>query len=325
MKFGWVYDRFFHRHRTDEAHPERAARLEVIVCELTEGGWLERMRPLAFGAAPVEVVGWTHEPAYVDLVRMACEHGFSFIGSSETRICPESFDVALLAVGGVVAACDAVMAGDVGRAFCAVRPPGHHAERDQAMGYCLFNNVAIATEYLIRRHEIKRAAIVDWDAHHGNGTQHLFEDRADVLYISIHENPQSLFPYTGYEHETGRGPGDGFTLNIPVKPGGGDSEYRLAFDKQIVPKLDSFAPEFVLISAGFDATQGDRASSLNLEPSSYGWMTRAVAEIADRHAHGRLVSVLEGGYDLTQLGQCVIEHVKAMLDEEPCPDANAKK
>lgn len=321
MSLGWIYDRFFHRHRTDEAHPERAARLEVIVSELAEGSWLGRMRPLVFGAAPVDVVGWIHEPAYVDLVRLACEQGFSFIGSSETRICPESYDVALLAVGGVLAACDAVMGGDVQRAFCAVRPPGHHAERDQAMGYCLFNTLAIAAEYLIRRHGIRRVAVVDWDAHHGNGTQHLFEDRADVLYISIHESPQSLFPGTGYEHEIGRGPGEGFTLNIPLRPGCGEREYRQAFEEHIIPKLDGFAPEFVLISAGFDAAQGDRASSLNLEPSSYGWMTRAVTEIAERHARNRLVSVLEGGYDLTRLGQCVIEHVRAMLDEVTYSDA----
>lgn len=322
MSVGWVYNQFFHRHRTEEAHPERAARLEVIVAELEEAGLLGRLRPLSFQPAPVEVLGWVHEPAYVDLVRIACERGFSFIGSAETRICPESYDVALLAVGGVLAACDAVAAGDVRRTFCAVRPPGHHAERDQAMGYCLFNNVAVGAEYVVRCHGIKRVAILDWDAHHGNGTQHIFEDRCDVLYASIHQAPQTLFPHTGYEWETGRGPGEGFTLNVPMKPGSGDGEYRRAFEQQILPKLDAFAPGFVLISAGFDALQGERACALNLEPSSFGWMTRAVTRIADRHAGGRLVSVLEGGYDLTRLGRCVAEHVRGLLEAGAESDAN---
>lgn len=315
MSVGWAYSRFFHRHRTDDAHPERAERLEVIVSELTQAGLLDRVTPLSFQPAPLPVVGWVHEPAYIDLVRVACEQGFGFIGSDETQLCPESYDVALLAVGAVLAACDAVMSGHVRSAFCAVRPPGHHAERDLAMGYCLFNNVAVAAEYLIRQHGLQRVAVVDWDAHHGNGIQHVFDDRPDVLYASIHQNPQSLFPGTGYEHEIGRGPGQGYTLNIPLKPGSGDREYRRVFEEQLIPKLDSYAPQFVLVCAGFDATQGDRASSLNLEPCSYGWMTRSLTESADRHAAGRLVSVLEGGYDLTRLGQCAAEHVRALLGE----------
>ncbi len=324
MDVGWVYSRFFHRHRTDDTHPEQAVRLEVIVSELAEAGLLARMRPLAFQPAPLETIGWVHEPAYVDLLRLACEQGFSFIGSPETKICPESYDAALLAVGGVLAACDAAMSGEAPRSFCAVRPPGHHAERDLAMGYCLLNNVAVAAEYLIRRHGLTRVAVVDWDVHHGNGIQHIFEDRRDVLYVSVHQTPQSLFPGTGYAHETGRGPGEGYTLNIPMKPGSGDRQYREAFDTQVFPKLDEYAPEFVLVSAGFDATAGDRVASLNLEPASFGWMTRTVVDIADRYAHGRLVSVLEGGYDLTRLGRCVIEHILALFDEDTNTDANRK-
>ena len=322
MAVGWVYDRFFHRHRTDETHPERADRLEVIVSELAEAGPLNRMRPLAFQPAPLEPICWVHEPAYVDLLRLACEQGFGFVGSSDTKICPESYDAALLAVGGVLAACDAAMSGEVPRSFCAVRPPGHHAERDLAMGFCLLNNVAIAAEYLIRRHGLTRVAILDWDVHHGNGIQHIFEDRRDVFYVSVHQTPQSLFPGTGYEREIGRGPGEGFTLNIPMKPGSGDREYHEVFDVQIFPRLDEYAPEFVLLSAGFDATRGDPIASLNLEPSSYGWMTQAIVEIANRYSHGRLVSVLEGGYDLTRLGQCVVEHVLALFDEATDSDAD---
>jgi acetoin utilization deacetylase AcuC-like enzyme len=315
MAVGWVYDRFFLRHKTDAAHPERPERLEVIVEELSRAGLLARMRPLTFGSASVEVLGWVHEPAYIDLVRMACEQGFSFIGTDETLIGPESYDAAVLAVGGVLAACDAVMAGTIRSAFCAVRPPGHHAERDRAMGYCLFNNVAVAAEYVIRRHGLKRVAILDWDVHHGNGTQHIFEERGDVLYISPHEGPQFLYPGTGYEMETGTGPGLGYTLNLPMRPGSGDREYRQAFTKKVIPKLEAFGPEFLLISAGFDAIAGDRISDINLEPGSFGWMTRDVAGIARKHCDGRLVSVLEGGYDLNSLGRCVAEHVQVLLDE----------
>jgi acetoin utilization deacetylase AcuC-like enzyme len=315
MTVGWGYDRFFLRHKTGSAHPERADRLKVIVDELDRVGLLARMQALSFQSARAEVLAGVHEPAYVDLVRLACEQGFSFIGSEETLIGPESYDVAILAVGGVLKACDAVMAGAIRSAFCAVRPPGHHAERDRAMGYCLFNNVAVAAEYLIRRHGVRRVAIVDWDAHHGNGTQHIFEQRSDVLYVSLHEGPQFLYPGTGYANEAGIGPGLGYTVNVPMRPGSGDGEYQQAFRDKVIPGLNAFAPELLLVSAGFDAVQGDRNSDLNLEPASFGWMTRELTAVARQSCAGRLVSVLEGGYDLNSLGRCVVEHVQALLDE----------
>jgi acetoin utilization deacetylase AcuC-like enzyme len=313
MKLGWIYDRRFGQHDTGPAHVERAERLEVIVAALVASGWRERLEPLPFRAATAAELALVHEPAYVDLVQMMCAEGFTFIGTQDTVIGPRSYDVAALAAGGVLAACDAVMAGRVRRAFCAVRPPGHHAETDRASGFCLFNHVALAAEHLVRHHGRSRIAVVDFDAHHGNGTQRIFESRRDVFYISLHERPATLpFPGSGEADETGRGAGQGYTRNVPLDAGSGDAQYRAALDAQVLPALDAYRPEFVLVSAGFDALMGDRVAHLSLEPPSYGWITARLVAAAERHAAGRLVSVLEGGYDLAQLGAAVVAHVAAL-------------
>jgi acetoin utilization deacetylase AcuC-like enzyme len=315
-RVGWVYHPFFLRHDTGTAHLESAVRLEAIAEALAGEKWPGRLQSIPFDPIGVETLAWVHEPAYVKLVQMACEQGMGFIGSEDTHVGRESFDVALLAVAGVAGGCSAVMAGDVGRVFCAVRPPGHHAGRAQASGYCLFNNTAIAAEYLIRTHDLERVAIVDWDVHHGNGTQQIFEERCDVLYVSLHEAPPYLFPYTGYAREGGVGSGKGFTLNVPMRPGSGDAAYRQAFSEKVIPRLDEFGPQFVLVSAGFDAARGDRTADIDLQPESFDWMTRELCDVADRHAEGRLVSVLEGGYEPSTLKRCVIEHVRAMWDTQ---------
>lgn len=317
MHCGWVYDPFFLRHDTGVGHPERPERLEAIVDALREAGLLPRMRSLTFGMAPVSALERIHEPAYVALVQLACEQGMTFLGDRETRIGPESCEAARLAAGGVLAACDAALAGEITRSFCAVRPPGHHAERDRAMGYCLFNHVAVAAEHLLRRHALRRVAIVDWDVHHGNGTQNIFDDRDDVLFISLHESPASMYPGTGFAGEVGTGRGAGFSRNVPMRPGSGDAEYRRAFAETVLPCLDAFAPQFLLVSAGFDAAADDRTAHINLDPASFAWMTNVLMDVADRHADGRLVSVLEGGYDLPSLGRCAVEHVRALLDRPP--------
>ncbi len=319
---GWVFHPFLRRHRTGPDHPERPERLDAILDALERSGLLARLEPLAFGPATFEDLTLVHEPAYVDLLRMACEHGFGFIGEPETRICPESFDAAALAAGGVLAACDAVMEGRVRRAFCAVRPPGHHAEPDRAMGFCLINHVAVAAEHLRRRRGVERVAVVDLDVHHGNGTQRAFEDRDDVLYISIHEHPLTLkYPGTGYPGETGRGPGRGFTLNLCVPHGADLSDYERALRDRVVPALERFRPGFVLVSTGFDAGCTEPVAHGNLTPGDFGRITRELVHAAEALCGGRVVSVLEGGYDLEGLARCAVEHVGALLEHGSDPDA----
>jgi acetoin utilization deacetylase AcuC-like enzyme len=311
-RIGWVYHPFFLRHDTGSAHPEHALRLEAVAEAMAELASLGEVESVPFDPIPVQTLEAVHEPAYIQLLQLACKEGMGFIGSEDTHICRESFDVALLAAGAVVGACDAVMTAKCERAFCAVRPPGHHAGRDQAMGFCLINNVAVAAEHMVVAQRLDRVAIVDWDVHHGNGTQQIFEARSDVLYISLHESPRYLFPYTGFETEEGVGDGRGSTLNIPMPPGSGDREYRQAFEDKVVPRLNAFEPQFVLISAGFDAARTDRVADIDLQPDSFSWMTRELVDVAKRHADGRLVSVLEGGYEPSTLKRCVTEHVLAL-------------
>ena len=275
---------------------------------------MPQLQSLAFSPATSQQLSLVHDPAYIDILRMLCEEGFTFVGDPETSICAASYDVAALATGGVLAACDAAVSGEIARAFCAVRPPGHHAEVDQAMGFCLLNHVAIAAEHLVRHHGLARVAIVDIDAHHGNGTQHFFESRGDVFYVSLHERPESLcFPGTGHRHEIGLGAGRGWTLNIPLDRGSGIQEYGHALRHKVVPALDAFRPDFILLSAGFDALMWDRVSNLSLEPSDFGPITEAIVRVADRYAQGRVVSVLEGGYDLGHLAPAVVAHLRALL------------
>jgi acetoin utilization deacetylase AcuC-like enzyme len=314
MSTGWVYHDAFLDHRTDSAHPERPERLAIIIAALDEAGLLQRMTAVPFNAADPATVALIHDPAYVGLVNLSCRKGIPFIGSTETYLCRRTYDVALLAVGGVIAACDQVMARSLDNAFCAVRPPGHHAGVDYAMGFCIFNNAAIAAEHLIRNHGIGRVAIVDVDVHHGNGTQQIFDSRADVLYVSLHGHPTSLFPGTGLDTDRGCAQGNGYTLNIPMFPGSDDAAYHEAFETRVLPRLDEFQPEFVLMSTGFDAVRDDEMAQIDLKPESFGWMTRALLNVASRHCGGRLVSVLEGGYTRQVLRASVVPHVSMLLD-----------
>jgi acetoin utilization deacetylase AcuC-like enzyme len=314
MRVGWIYDRLFREHDTGEHHVERAERLGVILDELHASGLDKRLQPLNFRTASADEIALVHDPAYVELVWRMCDAGFRFIGSRETALCQRSYDVAALAVGGVLAACDAVLAGTVDRAFCAVRPPGHHAESDQALGFCLFNNVAIAAEHLIRNRQLERVAIVDFDVHHGNGTQHIFEARDDVFYISLHERPGSLeFPGSGYAEERGFGPGAGRTLNVPLRRGSNGQDYLRVLAEQVLPALEDFRPQFLLLSAGFDALMRDNVSHVSVEAKEFEPITAELVRAVDGHTAARTVSVLEGGYDLGDLGKAVCAHLRGLL------------
>jgi len=208
-----------------------------------------------------------------------------------------------------------VMEGEIDNAFCAVRPPGHHAERDHALGFCYFNNVAVAARYLQQKWQIENIGIIDFDVHHGNGTQHIFEQDSSVFYYSIHEHPTFAFPGTGREFEFGSGPGYGYTKNIPVLPGQGDAEYTALVEENLVKDFERFQPGFVLVSAGFDGHEDDDMSDIKLTTEWYSWLMKRIMEIADRHCNGRIVSVLEGGYCLRRLPELARKHVAALLEE----------
>jgi acetoin utilization deacetylase AcuC-like enzyme len=251
-----------------------------------------------------------HTPRHVDRIEsVAPENGYVYL-DADTPMSPGSYRAALQAVGGTLAAIDAVMEGRIANAFCAIRPPGHHAEPTRAMGFCLFNNVAVAARYVQRRHHVDRVLILDWDVHHGNGTQAAFYDDATVLYVSLHQYP--WYPGTGSADERGDGAGEGYTLNVPLAAGRGDDEYLSAFDVRIAPAVRAFAPEFVLISAGFDAHRDDPLAMMNLTEAGYRAMTDAVLTWAAESAHGRIVSCLEGGYNLTALANSVETHVRTL-------------
>lgn len=314
MSTGLIYDDRFLNHDTGPDHPERPDRLRAITDRLKRNGLWDELVHLPFAPADREWIERIHSADYVDRVFEACAAQRQYIDTPDVAVGPESAAVAQLAAGGAIAAVEAVHRGDVTNAFCAVRPPGHHAERDRAMGFCLFNNIAIAAEYLIAAHGYERIAIVDFDVHHGNGTQHAFEDRANVLFVSLHEDPRYLYPGTGFAEERGAGPGEGHTLNVPLAPGSGDEHYRQVVEAQVLPRLADFAPQFVLVSAGFDASGADPLAHMRVTPAGFEWMTRQLADVAARHASGRLVSLLEGGYDLGALADSVARHVHVLRE-----------
>ncbi len=299
----FFYSATFLEHTPPAGHPERADRLKAIVTHLHDCGMMKSLVQREPRHAIENELLAVHLPSHIEFVRKICEQGGGLLDEGDTFTVRKSYDVATLAVGAVLSAIDAVIAKN-GSAFCAVRPPGHHAEHDRPMGFCLFNNVAVGVRNAQLKHGLKNIAILDWDVHHGNGTQHIFEEDPSVLYISLHQYP--FYPGTGARNETGKGDGKGYTLNIPL-PGGSDDEvYKRAFDDEVVPALSGFKPELLVISAGFDAHREDPLGGMLLTEESYGWMTRAVSGTAP------IVSVLEGGYNLDALARSVEQHLIAL-------------
>jgi len=311
---GYVYDDRYLLHDPGSWHPERPDRLKAIQARLKDSGILELLIQLKPYPAPLAWVERLHDPDYIRRFQDTCQGGQQIFEVQDCGISPESYEIALLAAGGVMAAADAIMGDKADNAFCAVRPPGHHAERARALGFCFFNNVALGVVYLLENFGLERVAIVDWDVHHGNGTQHLFEADPRVFYLSLHEDPQYCYPGTGYRREEGKGPGKGFTLNLPFPPHSGDEEYLEALRNEGLPRLRQFAPQFVMISAGFDAHAKDPLAQMHLTRSGYREMTRLVLDLAQESAGGRLITVLEGGYNLEVLEECVEDHLRILLD-----------
>jgi len=312
FKTGLIYHPDYLKHDTGPGHPERPARLEVILERLRESSLFDHLLSLEPQPAPLQAVARNHAQEYIDHVREVCQRGPGLLDSGDTPVSSESYRVALLAVGGLLTAVDAVMAGKLDNAFCAIRPPGHHAECSHAMGFCLFNNVAIAARHLQQKHKLSKVLIVDWDVHHGNGTQHAFEDDPRVFYFSIHQFPH--YPGTGSRAEKGTGRGEGSTLNAPMPASSTHEDYVRVFREQLLPEALRFSPKFVLVSAGFDAHREDPLSAIQLSDETYEEMTRIVMQIAGKCCQGRLVSALEGGYQLPALARCAHRHIATLMD-----------
>ena len=293
-------------HDPGAGHPESPDRLRAVLAALDDPRFAAIER-IAAPRATREQLGRAHSAEYVDQVlARAPQQGHARL-DPDTVMSPGSLEAALRAAGAVCAATDAVLANEVRHAFCAVRPPGHHATRGDAMGFCLFNNVAIAAAHALDAHRLARVAIVDFDVHHGNGSQAIFKHDPRVLYASSHQMP--LYPGTGGADEHGCGN----VFNAPLAPGAGSIEFRSVWDKTLLPELDLFRPQLLLISAGFDADARDPLAQLQLVPDDYAWITGRLVELADRHADGRVVSALEGGYDLDALREDVAVHVAALM------------
>ena len=310
MTTGFLYDDRFLDHDAGVGHPERRERLESSMQFLRAQPWFAQLKPIGPRICEPEWIVAVHSADLVGRAEAACSSGLPYLDVADVGISRESYDIARLAAGGALELCDRVVSGEVDNAFALSRPPGHHAERDMALGFCLFNNVAIAARYLQKWHRLDKILILDWDVHHGNGSQHTFEEDPSVLYVSTHQYP--YYPGTGASSETGVGRGDGATINCPMPAGAGDAEYERAFTERILPKLDAFAPDAVIISAGFDAHVDDPLAQIRLSTSFYAWMSQRVMEVADAHAGGRLVSMLEGGYNIDMLPLCVAEHLKVL-------------
>ncbi len=296
---------------TGEGHPEQPARTVVIAEALKRAGLLKNQNTIKPRVATQEEIALCHEWPYIQKVKNESlhsdPHGNTFISTGDAPLCPNSFEIACLAVGGVLEAIDAVMLGSYKRVFCVVRPPGHHALAAIGMGFCLFNNVAIAARYAQQKYGLERILIVDWDVHHGNGTQAIFYEDPSVFYFSTHQS--GIYPLTGAENEKGVGN----IVNVPILRGAHSRlEVLKAFEKKLPPLMDKFRPELILISSGFDAHERDPLGGFTLTDPDFGRLTTVITDIADLYAKGNVISVLEGGYDLQALKTASVTHVQAL-------------
>ncbi len=314
-KTGLIYDPVYLDHDTGGYHPESPERLRAIHQEIKDAGYGNRLVQVRLPAQPrqeiLHLIQLAHQPAHIKHIESSqpqTGHGYL---DADTLVSSRSYPVSLLAVEGVLTAVDAVINKTITNAFCAVRPPGHHAESNRAMGFCLFNNVAVAARYIQEHHRLNKVLIIDWDVHHGNGTQEIFYDDPTVFYFSVHQYP--LYPGTGRKDEHGKGKGEDFTLNCPLPSGKGDDDYINIFEKSLKPAVEAFRPDFILISAGFDAHRDDPLAGMRVTTHGFGEMTRLVVDWSVRHCEGRVVSCLEGGYNLDALAKSVKSHIDYLM------------
>ena len=295
-------------HNMGEGHPERPARMNAVEEAFQREGLAGRLVRRDAERATLDCIGLMHPQKYIEqIVASVPSSGITRL-DADTCLSPGSLEAVLRAVGAACSAVDAVLSGESKNAFCAVRPPGHHAETNKAMGFCIFNTVAIAAAYAKQRYGVERVAVIDFDVHHGNGTQEMFWSDQNLLFASTHQMP--LYPGTGSKSE--RGNFDNI-INCPLIAGDGSSEFRAAISEVILPGLLTFQPDLLLVSAGFDAHMNDPLAGLNLQDGDYAWVTKQLLEIADKFANGRFISTLEGGYDLLALTSSVASHVEELL------------
>ena len=301
---------FYHRDCLDHypglSHPESPQRLISITKTLSHTNF-DMLSRVQSPKAEFDTITLMHDPYYVESIFNSLPISDSKQLDPDTILSPGSGDALLRGVGGICSAVDNVLSGVSNNAFCCMRPPGHHAEYGEAMGFCIFNNIAVAAKYAQKKYGIDKVAVVDFDVHHGNGTQHLFENDPNLFYASTHQFP--AYPGTGAISEVGLGN----IVNVPLKPGTGSESFREAYTTTILPKLNTFEPELLLVSAGFDAHRKDPLCQLNLNSDDFSWVTKHLIEVADNHCQGMLISTLEGGYDLDALASSVAKHVQELL------------
>lgn len=312
-RVGIVLDKLYVDHDNGMGHPESPERILAIVDMLKHTNLFDEVIKIEPRDATKEEITLVHTPEYYDKIAATRGRPKVFL-DADTSTCPVSFDAALRASGGMLSAIDSVLSGQTDRAFPLVRPPGHHAESDRAMGFCLFNHVAVGGAYLTEVKGMERVLIVDWDLHHGNGTQHMFYDTSKVLYFSTHQYP--YYPGTGASTEVGSGEGKGYTVNAPLPPGMGDNEYLKIFTEILSPVIDQYRPEFTLVSAGFDTFYEDPLGGMKVTPEGFAKMTRLLTDAAEKHSDGKIVFILEGGYNLDGLWISTKEVIEELLDKK---------
>ena len=312
-KTGYASDPFYLRHET-EPHPENPGRLTAIQNRLESSEFYNNLIPIQPRKATAEEIGMVHDSGYVASVKQSCADEVRNL-DADTVISSNSYDAALLSAGAGMKAIDQLIDGNIHNAFCAVRPPGHHAEQDHAMGFCLFNNVGIAARYAQKTKGLNKIFIFDWDVHHGNGSQHSFYSDPSIYYSSTHQYP--FYPGTGAKEETGTGDGLGTTLNLPMDAYSDDDDYLSAIENKLIPEIQHYKPDLIIISAGFDAHQNDPLAQIQLTTDCFGKMTELLMGIARDVCDGRLLSMLEGGYDYDALSDSVRLHMQTLLTFEP--------
>jgi len=316
MKVGLVYDPIYLKHDTGQ-HVENAGRLEAIISHLEQTGLKQQLTPIKPRPATVEELSLVHHEQYISYIQAVAQKGGGWL-DADTVMSPNSYDAALYAAGGVIKATEAVMNGEVASAFALVRPPGHHTTPQRAMGFCLFNNVAIATKYALARYGLERILIIDFDVHHGNGTQEAFYDNPQVLYVSTHLYP--FYPGTGDIGEAGSGEAEGTTLNIPLPSGCGDAEYEQVFAQIVAPAAKRFKPQLILVSAGYDPHWTDELALMQVSVSGFARLVKIIKELAEELCNGRLVFSLEGGYNLSALAASVKTTLDVLLGNTEIED-----